>query len=125
MPSFAAGAANTEEVHSRGAVPVSHEYAAAIINAKEQGNLDWQWLWTNVGSAITQDIDQTAQYQVFLDFLRVASVYRPPVQAGNADRDPQVEREIVVARATGSVKDAARTAAAVYLPGLACRKVSF
>ena len=99
-------------------VPIPHRYAATILEAYDQGNLTWRWLWQNIGSAIAQDPAQLQVYGPFVDYIRVSSTRRLGANAGDATRSPASVMDVPAALPTTSVIDQALDICRRYLPGL-------
>jgi hypothetical protein len=114
-------AENPVLVRTRSAMPIPHDFLHDIIDAYNAGTLTWQWLWEQVAVQILADVNQTAAYQPFIDYLRVSSTRRPPAApaaAGALPREPATMLNIVGALVGPTVQEMGLTVARGFLPGL-------
>jgi len=118
LASQVAGAADTAEVRTRKAIPIPHEYTGQILTAYSQGVLSWRWIVANVVAPIAADPQQLADYESFLDYVRVASTNRPGVNPGDPDQFPETELAYGALLTTPPVQEQALQVCRRYLPGL-------
>jgi len=112
-----AAGANAENVRTRMAMPLCHQFAAPIFQAYINGNLSWRWLSTNVCDVASADPALAAGCTELVNFIRIASTRRPGV-GGGAFRDPQVEMNIPGVLTTPALQDSGLAHARVFLTGI-------
>ena len=100
-----AGANGAENVRMRYLVPIPHRYIAIILEAYDNSELTWRWMWEHVGDPITQDPAQLQSYTHFINYLRVSSTRRAGVNAGDAARLPGSVFEVAAALVPASVNE--------------------
>jgi hypothetical protein len=97
----------THDIETRRAMPIPHEFAAAILVKYNTGTLTWEWLWTNVAVPTLADAAKAAAYELFLDFLQVSSTNRAGANVGDPARSPATEMDHGAGIVTPDIRDKA------------------
>jgi hypothetical protein len=79
LPVFQAGDADTDQVRCRKCTPIPHTFAPGILAAYTADILTWRWIWATIGEPTAVDPVQLGQYELFLNYVRVASTQRAQV----------------------------------------------
>lgn len=119
LPPVPAGAANRVEIRCRRTVPIPHEFIGAILRYKDQGQLTWRRLWTEIVDAqILGDIQREGSYQTFIEYVRIASTQGAPPVAGGQPVPPPTDHAYNFGPFSARVRSLALQKLRAFLPGL-------